>query len=129
MRPPEVPEAGLGGGLVDSVVCCVRGPSSRETEHNRAIGQHGSELGFADAHWDVLKVASVGKHAKYNQEDDESRDPGPEFVGVHNLVAEEGDNECADGYNNYTYCTVDVWIHGVDDLRTDNAVHTGPTVT
>ena len=123
---PENLHAGLGGGLVDGVVCGVRSPSGGETIHNGAIGEHRAELSLADAHWDFLKVATVGEHADDDQEDDESGDPGPEFIGVYNLVTEEGDKERADGNDNDACSTIDVWIHGVDELGTDDAVHTGP---
>jgi hypothetical protein len=38
----------------------------------------------------------VRKDAENDDEDNRGRDPGPEFVYVHNLVAEEGYHQSAD---------------------------------
>lgn len=118
--------ARLIGWLINSVVCSVRCPASRETVHDGTERQDRAHLRRADAHWDILEVASVCEDAEDDQEDDEGRDPTPEFVRMHDLVAEERDQECANGDDDDSDRTDDVVVHGIDELSSDDAVDARP---
>ncbi len=69
------------------------------------------------------------KYAEDNEEDDECRDPGPELVGVDNLVPKNADEKGQDGNDDDTGKAWNIMIHGVDKLSTDNRVYTGPADT
>lgn len=60
------------------------------------------------------------------QEDDESGDPAPEFVSVHDFVAEESDDKCAHGDDDNADRTIDIGVYGIDELGTNDAVDTRP---
>ena len=51
--------------------------------------------------------------AKNDEEDDEARDPRPELVGVHNLVAKECDEECRTGDDDDAGVSWNVGVDGV----------------
>jgi hypothetical protein len=64
----------------------------------------------------------MGKHPQDDQEDDESWNPGPEFVRVNDFVAKEGDGHGANG-NDYNTCiTRDVIVNSVDQLGPDDDI-------
>ena len=71
----------------------------------------------------------MGKFAEDDEEDDEGRDPRPEFVRMHDLVAEEADDEGADGDDDDAREARDVVVDGVDELRAHDRVHRGPADT
>jgi hypothetical protein len=68
----------------------------------------------------------VGEFAKDDQEDDEARDPGHHLVEVHDLVAEEGDEERAGGDDDDAGITWHVGVDGMDQLRAYNDVDGRP---
>lgn len=121
--------AGLVGRLINSVISSVAGPSRSEAVNNASEGEHRAEFRSADAHGDVDEVARVRENAQDDDEDDGGRDPGPEFVDVHNLVAEECYEECADGDYNDARVARHVVVHGVNELGTDDGVDAGPAKT
>jgi len=68
----------------------------------------------------------VGEDAKEDEEDDEGWDPGPEFVGVHDFVAERGHDKGADGDDDNASGAGNVWVDGRDELGADDRVDGGP---
>ena len=52
--------------------------------------------------------------AEYDEEDDETWDPGPELVGMHNFVAEDGDEPCRRGDYDDASITGNISVDGVD---------------
>ena len=119
---------GLGavGGLVDGVVGGVAGPAGGEAEHGGGEGEHGAGLGLAHAHGDVVELARVRELAQHDEEDDEARDPAVVLVGVHDFVAEEGDEEGRGRDDDDAGPAWDGAVDGVEDLRPDDDVHGGP---
>ena len=114
------------GRMIHSVICSVRGPPSGETVYNSAEGKHTAHFCSASAPFEILEVAAVGEDTQSDEEDDSGGQPGPELVGVHNFVAEEGDQECAE--RNYQDASVawNIAVHGVDELGTDNGIDGRP---
>ena len=64
--------------------------------------------------------------AKYDEEDDQTWDPRPELVGMHNLVAKDGDKPCRrrDYYD--TSIAGNVGVDRVDQLGADYDIDSGP---
>lgn len=91
--PGEGLDARDGDGLVDGVVGGIAGPTRPEPEHGRGEAEDGACFGGAGVHGQIGEFARVGEFAEDDEEDDEAGDPGPEFVGVDHLVAEQGDQE------------------------------------
>ena len=118
--------AALVGRLVDGVVGGVGGPAGREAIYDTAKGEDAAELRSADAHWDVAKVARVSKDAQGDQEDNEGWNPGPELVGMDDLVTEKSDEESAGRNDDDASKAWDTWIHRIDELRSDDDVDRGP---
>lgn len=52
--------------------------------------------------------------AEYDEEDDQTGDPRPELVGVHNLVAEDGDEPCRRRDYDDASIARNVGVDGVD---------------
>ena len=61
-----------------------------------------------------------------NEEDDEGWDPGPEFVNVHDFVAEDGDEPGRCRYYDDARVAGNIGIDCVDQLGTNNDVDRGP---
>lgn len=66
------------------------------------------------------------ERAKDDEKDDEGRDPGPEFVSVYDLVAEQRNAECANSDDEDTSPAGNVVVYGVDKFSANNAIDTGP---
>lgn len=64
----------------------------------------------------------MGEDAEDDHEDDKGGDPRPEFIGVHDFVAEKCHKEGADRNDDDTSETRDIVVHSMDELRADNAV-------
>lgn len=115
--------------MVDGVVCRVGRPACSEAVDDGAKGEDAAHLGDAHAHGDVDEVAAVAEDADDDEEDDEGRDPRPELVDVHDLVAEDGDEEGAHGDDDDACEAWHVAVDRVDELRADDAVDCGPAET
>ena len=57
-----------------------------------------------------------------NQEDNESGNPGPEFVGMYYLVTEKCDKEGTYGNNDDSSVSWNIVIDSVDELGTNNDI-------
>ena len=68
----------------------------------------------------------MSKLAQNDHEDDEAGDPRPEFVLVHNLVPEEGNEEGTGGDDDNTSPARHIVVHSMDQLRTDNDIDRRP---
>ena len=64
--------------------------------------------------------------AEHDEEDDEAGDPGPEFVEMHDFVAEEGDEEGRCGDDDDTGVAGDGVVDRVQELGADDDVDGGP---
>ena len=73
-------------------------------------------------HGQIAEFAAVSEFTNYDQENDEARDPGIKFVGVHHLVAEKRDDERACSDNNDSSITWDVAVDRVDQLSSHNHI-------
>lgn len=71
----------------------------------------------------------MGELAQGDQEDDEARHPRNHFVHVHDLVAEEGDEERACRNDNDTSISWYAWVDGVDELCTHDHIDGRPSQT
>lgn len=69
----------------------------------------------------------MGKNTEDNDEHNCGWNPGPEFVGVNNFVAEECDEQRADGNDDDAGIAWHVVIDSVDQFGTDNGVYSRPT--
>jgi hypothetical protein len=68
----------------------------------------------------------VGENSEQNDEDNRSRDPRPELVSVHDLVAKGGDAERADGDDDDANGAFDVAVDCLDELGADDRVDGRP---
>ena len=71
----------------------------------------------------------MGECAEDDQEDDEAGDPAVKLVGVHDFVAEQGDDECCSCDDDNTSPAWNVGIHSVEDLSAYNDVDGRPAYT
>lgn len=108
--------ARLRDGLVNSVVRSIRCPTSAEAVDCGAEGEDAAQLGSPDSHFDVHKVSAVGKDPKSDEEDDGRWNPGPELIGVDNLVAEKADSECTECDDEDASESRNVVIYSIDKL-------------
>lgn len=67
--------------------------------------------------------------AEYDEEDDGTGDPGPELVGMHNFVAEDGDKPRRRCDYDDASITGNISVNSVDQLGADYDIHGGPTHT
>ena len=77
-------------------------------------------------HRQVTEFPAVCEFSEHDQENDEAGYPGPEFVGVHDFVAEHGDKPGAGSDYNYTSIAWDIGVDSIDQLGADNHVHCRP---
>lgn len=124
--PEEHLAAGLVRWLVNGVVGCVGSPAGCESVNHRSERENAAKLGSANFPWDVLEVAAVRKNAQNDEEDDGSRYPAPEFVGVHNLIPKQCHQERAHCDDNNSSIPWNVIVHSIEQLRTDNGVDGRP---
>ena len=68
----------------------------------------------------------MSEFAENDQEDDEAGNPAVEFVHMHDLVAEECDDERASGNDDDTGESWHVSVDGVNQLRADNDIDSRP---
>lgn len=113
-------------GLVDCVVCCVAGPSCCETVDDTSKAEHTSQFAGAYTHWDVDEGSGVGEDAKDDDEDDGSRNPGPEFIDVDDLVTKERHAQCAKSDDEDTSVAWNIVVDGIDQLSANDRVHRRP---
>ena len=112
--------------MVDGVVGGIRRPASGESVDNRPIRQNGSQFGCTCAPLNGNKVTAVSEDPEKDDEDNRGGDPGPEFVGVHDFVAEGGDAEGADGDDDNADGAFDVAVDCLDELGADDRVDGRP---
>ena len=112
--------------MVYGVVGRIGGPACSEAEDRGCEAKDGACLSDADLHGQVAEFAAVGEFAKHDQEDDEGGDPGPEFIDVHDFVAEEGDEKCAGGDYDDACVSGHVGVYGVDELGAHDNIDRGP---
>lgn len=67
--------------------------------------------------------------AEYDEEDDQTGDPRPEFVDMHNFVAEDCDEPCRGRDYDDASIARNVGVDGVDQLGADYDIHGGPAHT
>ncbi len=67
--------------------------------------------------------------AEYDQEDDQTGDPRPELVVVHDLVAKDSDEPCRRRDYDNAGIARNVGIDGVDQLSADYNIHGRPAHT
>ena len=67
--------------------------------------------------------------AEYDEEDDRTGDPRPELIGVHDFVAEDGDEPRRRCDYNDARIAGDVGVDGIDELGADYDIHSGPAHT
>ena len=112
--------------MVDGVVGGIRRPASGESVDNRPIRQNGSQFGCTCAPLNGNKVTAVSEDPEKDDEDDGGGDPRPEFVGVHDFVAECGNAEGADGDDDNADGAFDVAVDCLDELGADDRVDGRP---
>ena len=71
----------------------------------------------------------MGEFAEDDDENDEGRDPGPEFVVVDHFVAEDSDEPGRCGYDDDAGVTWNVGIDGVNELGANYDVDGRPAYT
>lgn len=71
----------------------------------------------------------MGEATEHDEEDDESGDPAPVLVGVHDLVSGKGDEESSKGNDEDTGVTRNIPVDRVEELGTDDGVGSRPTDT
>ena len=66
---------------------------------------------------------------EHDQKDDQTGDPRVELVGMHDFVAENGNEPCccSDYYD--TSIARDISVNGVEKLSADYNIHSGPAYT
>lgn len=69
----------------------------------------------------------MSEDAQNDDEDDGCREPRPELIGVHDLVAEESDEQRADRHDDDASIAWDVVIDGVDELSSNDTVDCAPS--
>lgn len=112
--------------MVDGVVGGVGRPSRCEAEDARTERESGADFGAANGEGDIVKLSRAGEFPEHDEEDDETGDPAVEFVGVHNFIAEESNEEGASCDNNDAAPTGDVAVDCVQDLSAYDDVDGGP---
>lgn len=115
--------SGLIPGLVDCVICCVAGPPCGKTINNASKTENTPKLAGTYAHGNVDEISGMREDAENDDENDGSRNPGPELVHVDNLVTEEGYTQRTHGDDDDASITRNVIVDGIDHLCTDNRVH------
>ena len=112
--------------MVDGVVGGIRRPASGESIDHGAIRQDRAQFGCTCAPLNGNKVTAVSEDPEKDDEDDGGGDPRPEFVGVHDFVAECGDAEGADGDDDNADGAFDVAVDCLDELGADDRVDGRP---
>ena len=120
--PEEDCLAGSVYGLINSVISCVRSPAGSETEDRGSERESSSSFRDSDSHWDVVEFSGLGECSKNDEEDDEAWNPGESLIGVHNLVAEAGDDECRDCDNQNSSPSRHVVVYSMEELSANNNV-------
>jgi hypothetical protein len=67
--------------------------------------------------------------SEYNQEDDEGRDPAPELVGMHDLVAKKRNQKSHKRENEDPSESRKIVVGGIQQLGAENCVHAQPAYT
>ena len=67
--------------------------------------------------------------AEYDEEDDQTGDPRPELVDMHNFVAEDCDEPCRRRDDDDASIARNVGVDGVDQWGADYDMHGGPAHT
>lgn len=112
--------------LVYGVVSRITRPAGPEAKDAGREGKDRPSLGAARVHGEIREFAGVSEFAQNDEEDDETRDPGPVFVEMHDLIAEKRDDEGRGG-NDYDPCiSWHVGIDRVEELRADYHVDRRP---
>lgn len=71
----------------------------------------------------------MSKFSEDDHKNDEARDPGVSFVGVHDLVSEESDQEGRRRDDNDSCPSWHGWIDGVEELGSNNDIYCTPSDT
>ncbi len=127
--PRERLDARDAHGLINGIISRIARPAGAEAKNGSRERQDAAGLGAACVHVQVAEFAAVGEFAEDDEEDDEGGDPGPEFVVVHDFVAEDGDEPGRGGDDDDAGVAGDVAVDGVDELGADDDVHGGPADT
>ena len=124
--PGENFRPGDGPRLIDGVIGRQARPAGAEAEDAGREAQHRSGFRLTRSHRNLIEAPRMGKFANHDEEDDETRDPRPEFVQVHQLVSEHRDEKRGGGNDDDACVAFDVGIDGVEELGAHNHIDRTP---
>lgn len=112
--------------MIDPIIGGEAGPPGGEAEHAGREAENRPGFGISRTHGQLVKCAGMDEFAQDDQEDDESRDPGPVCVGMDQLIAKYRDDRGSPRNDKDTGIAWDLGVHGIEQLRTNDDVDSAP---